>query len=125
MSKYAEEGSKAWWGFVIKHKDTLINIVKSYHPSYGRNYSKNITASSTEAARQDFVAEIEREGPVDFEKAIKDKDVEEVLSILNQTWFGVPESTDCWDIPGFRELCTICECGVLDESFLGGSELVE
>jgi len=114
MGKYVETGSPEFWKFVKRHREALESIVASYHPSNGRNYSKRITAPAAEAARQDIVAEVEREGPIDFKKVIDKRDTSQFLTILNATWFGVPESTDCWNIEGFAELCLICEEGIPD-----------
>ena len=120
MSKYCETGSEGFWSYVNRHRQKLEDIVNkkledivnSYHPSKGRNYSKTITAPIAEAARQDVVAEIGREGPIDIKSSIDNKDEDKLITALNETWFGVPESTDCWSIPGFSELCTICEEGI-------------
>lgn len=109
---YCEMGSEGFWAYVNRHRQKLEGIVNSYHPSKGRNYSKNVTAPTAEASRQDVVAEIEREGPVDIKSIIDNKDTDKLITALNATWFGVPESTDCWSIPGFSELCTICEEGI-------------
>ena len=112
MGSYVETGSDAFWNYVEKHRHKLEDIVNGYHPSKGRHYSGTITAPGAEAARQDVVAEVEREGPIDIKKIIDNRDKDKFLNALNATWFGIPESTDCWNIPGFSELCTICEEGI-------------
>jgi len=31
------------------------------------------------------------------------QDISKAMKLLNDAWFGVPESTDCWQIYGFKE----------------------
>lgn len=67
--------------------------------------SMPITAPNAERACQWIRQDIRAKEPADplsrWDKALSDGDVGEIMSLLESTWFGVPESTDCWNIPGF------------------------
>jgi hypothetical protein len=72
-----------------------------------------ITASAAEKMRQQLIGEIEPSAnPVEeFNIAVKNENWNEVVNILNKTWFGIPESRDAHNIPSFHVLCDLCsEC---------------
>jgi hypothetical protein len=68
-----------------------------------------ITAPNAEVARQTVVKHMLMNGecqgdPVKrLEVALAVGNIGEINSILNRAWFGVPESTSCWNIRGFKE----------------------
>jgi hypothetical protein len=66
-----------------------------------------ITAPAAEQACQHVRTQIRKEEPDDpltrWDRAITSGDIGEIDSLLNGAWFGVPESTGCWNIPGFNE----------------------
>jgi hypothetical protein len=80
-----------------------------------------ITAPNAEAACEVVRKKLKHEyhyqdSPVvRFEKAIDDGYCTIVNDILNQTWFGVPESVDCWNIKGFTEAVKLMEDPPEDE----------
>ena len=50
--------------------------------------------------------QIRKESPDDplvaWDKAVASGDIGQIMSLLNSAWFGVPEATECWNIPGFK-----------------------
>ena len=97
-----------WLQKVIDNSETLRQLIRDYHPSMRRQSSWQpmpITAPAAEAACDIVRAKIAKEQTSDplsrWDKAVADGDVGEIMSLLNGAWFGVPESTSCWSIPGF------------------------
>jgi hypothetical protein len=94
-------------------------LIKSFHPISTRGrydpLGLPITAPNAEAARRHIIDDMARreelEGdPVkEFGAALNDKNVGQAMTILNQTWFGVPESTQCWKLEGFAEAVALLD----------------
>lgn len=110
--KTAEE----WWHNVTVAKEELLNMLCSFHPGVNRcgKWTMPITASRAETVSEQIRAEIAIKSPNPrerFEQAFKDKNPIVMLALLNETWFGIPESLSCWDLPAFGVLCDLCsEC---------------
>lgn len=72
-----------------------------------------ITAPMAEQACQRVRQSIRQETPEDpllrWDNALKSKDIIELINLLNEAWFGVPESTSCWGIKGFKEAVELLE----------------
>lgn len=91
--------------------DKLRSLLANYHPaSQGRPKPKmKITAPGAEAACANIRAVDAKEAglvltPVErFNKVLRERNVGGVYGLLSSAWFGVPESTECWGIEGFRE----------------------
>jgi hypothetical protein len=105
-----------WLEIVQANKDALRTLIKDYHPaSRGHAPSATITAPNAEIACAGIRDEIAREDaakapPVErFDKALADGDVGLINTLLNAAWFGVPESTECWHIPGFGVACDLMD----------------
>ena len=95
-----------WLYKAREHQDDLRSLVGNYHPSAGKpRHQMRITAPAAEAACERIRASIatrEKEDPVvRFDRALMTGDIHEVNTVLNEAWFGVPESTSCWNIRGF------------------------
>jgi hypothetical protein len=110
--------SEEWWILVSDNKDNLFKLVESYHPFFQRNYDCKITAPAAEQ-----ICEIVRKEIVEnttnplvlFEEYLKNKNAN-LVSIFNDTWFGMPESESVRYAPGFGILCDLCsESYVLEE----------
>lgn len=107
----------AWLEKVNAHKDALRTPIQNYHPASrgGTTHRMKITAPNAEVACSDIRAKIAAEDadkplPVDrFDAALAKGDVVEIDSLLNAAWFGVPESTECWNIPGFSVACDLLD----------------
>ena len=110
-----------WLQIVEKHKDKLRRFIDEWHPcSDGHSaLPMPITAATPELARQNVLGSIKRTDPVrEFDDALKTGKVSEIYKILDETWFGVPESTSCWRIPGFRESVDLMDDRPDDENTL-------
>lgn len=97
-----------WLSNIEAKKDLLREFIGAYHPA-SRRYnpaSMPITARGPEAACAQVRDSIKKEGKnalLEWDKALINKDESALYSLLQGAWFGVPESTSCWGIPGFSE----------------------
>lgn len=113
MSKEAEQA--AWLALAIQHQDLLVDFVAGYHPAASRRayIDMKITAWAAQAACVDVCAELRRTATVEpvaqLQAAIAARDINQIYTVLNSTWFGVPESRSCWEIPGFQEAVELLE----------------
>jgi len=107
--------SVEWIDSARTHERVLTDLVEAYHPA-SRSQSTGfmpITAPSTELACTEIrhhIASEERNlaaPSVRLTAALSVGDVKAAMSLLQSTWFGVPESTDCWCIPGFSEVVAL------------------
>jgi len=104
-----------WWECVDELQDELIGCVRRFHPNVHNSYHPNrelvITAADAEAACEKIREEIRQNSvgdPVLLAKMyIADRD-SRLVSILNETWFGAPESSSVMSVPGFAVLCDLC-----------------
>ena len=117
-----------WWDYLDDNKDAIRDCVIGYHPSGLRTGRRDmpITALGAEIACNQVSEMIannpkHEELPPDqrFDLYEQTRDTNEMLSLLGGAWFGVPESTDCWGIGGFREMVALLEdppeCGDWEE----------
>lgn len=101
-----------WWDKVEKSKPSLLGLIDRFYPSKLKKpeWVGEITAAAAEAACQLVRDQIDRANPAgDFESAIVKRDSAIVLTILSDTWFGMPESVTCRSEPGFWDLCDLLE----------------
>jgi hypothetical protein len=119
-----------------ENKDKLRRLVEKFHPSataevvvageevdvlsaatFGKGQYP-ITASGAEAVCAQVREEVRKERPespiLRFDAAVGKMDVEELVGLLNDAWFGMPESMAVREEPGFHALCDLCE-GVDEE----------
>jgi hypothetical protein len=72
-----------------------------------------ITAPQAEQACQQVRTMIRKDEPADplerWDRAIASGDMGEIYTLLDGAWFGVPESIECWSIPGFRLACDLMD----------------
>jgi len=94
-----------WFAKFLKHRDVLLDLVKVYYPSHHQQHNLKITAPMAEAARLMIPL---KELP-DIKQLIKDKDVNGLYEVLQDTWFGMPESTEIRN-EAFYILCEMLEC---------------
>jgi len=100
-----------WLAIAATHADKLKAFLMQYYP--GRNYSPDslpVTAGAAEAVCEKVRAEVmnmERGEPLSpadrFDIALQTGDWMTIQQLLDRAWFGVPESTACWGIEGFKE----------------------
>lgn len=96
------------------HLGHLTDLIRGYHPSSRDEWADSgglpITAPAAEGMAisvRSAIAEKEKQMAVPeerFQKAIEDGDAKTAYQLLQSAWFGVPESTSCWGIPGFKAL---------------------
>lgn len=100
---------EAWLAQFNQHKEVLTGFVASWHPRsilFGKqeNVELPITAPNVEIACEEARSQIP---PVNvfkvWSKAVQEQDADMLSSMLSSAWFGVPESTSCWQISGFKE----------------------
>jgi hypothetical protein len=95
----------------------LRELLAEYHPvnqQRARPYPVGpITAPGAEAAcevvRGDIAKNFEGDPVIEFDDALERGDEIKIAKLLNDAWFGVPETTSCWRIPGFREAVDLLE----------------
>jgi hypothetical protein len=105
-----------WIAYAMEHRSSLTTLLRRYHPVQRDLRTRPqefvsgllpITAPAAEAAcenvRESIRQNFEGDPVALFEEALQQRAVGTILGLLNQTWFGVPESTSCWQIPGFPE----------------------
>lgn len=111
-----------WFDFVEANKDRFTNLIAGYHPAYngwaqvGADFP--ITAPNAEEACRIVRAEIAaksktQQDPITlFWAGLTMRDMDGacvITSVLNQTWFGIPESRELvYRLDGFDELCDAC-----------------
>ena len=105
-----------WLNTAELNKQKLILFVRAWHPRSGQVQSDmKITAPNAELARANVVKSIQSQNQstldpvVELETAIKNRNLSAINALLNQAWFGVPESTSCWGIEGFKEAVELME----------------
>jgi len=125
-----------WVSLFIDNQAALRRLVEKFHPSAmvavvvaggevdvlaAAAQSKDqypITAGGAEAVCARIRSEIQEENsesPVlRFDAAASNADIDGLVDLLNDTWFGMPESTAVREEPGFQVLCELCE-GVDEE----------
>lgn len=106
--------TEQWLAKARTNADKIRQIVSQYHPcALSPGMPLPITAPAAERACKHFRGQIMAESKGDpvqrFDKSIADGDVPTLLGLLDETWLGVPESTDCWRITGFAEIVDLME----------------
>ena len=103
-----------WWDLLGENEQYVRDIIASYHPYYQHPHFMKITAPRAEQVREQVELQVEQQSqdegdPAErFDAAVKAKDWGTLVNLMNEAWFGVPESTSCWGIPGFGALCDLC-----------------
>ena len=115
------ESPEDWWTAVEERWDHLVAMIDRYHPTsreptLDQEFKDHmpITAKNAERAcdvarHQIYKEEKDLQTPgVRAFKAKEAKDHEALGKILSGTWFGIPESVGCWDLPSFGVLSNLC-----------------
>lgn len=114
------KNKKEWWECVEKNWENLKALIENFHPSSSL-YSQNdllITAAKAEHLCEQYREEIRKqvkEDPTKLAEGYMLRHDPKLADILNETWFGMPESVEVRSYPGFNELCDLCS-----ESYLLG-----
>jgi hypothetical protein len=114
-SKYETSTIQNWMERVRSNEEVLTDFISAWHPSKRTQSNMVITAPRTEACCETVRNDIRTkqqdlaEPEVRFKQAITDNNVDVILGLLSDAWFGVPESKDCWTIPGFAVACDLMD----------------
>jgi hypothetical protein len=113
---YQVKTNSQWLQIVNDNASDLRKLIANYHPlatAQKREHYMPITAAAPEAACENVRQMIWQEQSGDplerWDKAVSDGDVSMIMSLLSDAWFGVPESTSCWSIPGFSIACDLMD----------------
>lgn len=121
-----------WFELFNRHKDDLRALVDRYHPGGTKpgpapindtrlradrvtnfNDPMPITAPMAEKAcelvRQEIAAKHPGNPALMFDVATEKQDASALVRLLNDAWFGLPESASVRGLPGFFALCDLCE----------------
>ena len=103
-----------WLEKARSNQDVLRSLVAEYHPSAGAaRHEMEITAPNAELACERARASIAKREPQDpvqrLNVALAIGNIGEIIHVLDCAWFGVPESTSCWQINGFKEAVALLE----------------
>ncbi len=103
---------KEWLDKARRSECALQQFVAMWHPRSHNPFKPKlpITAPHAEIACEQIRKDIIEEGTspllplAELDLALKENNVSKIISLLNEAWFGVPESVDCWNLPGFPEV---------------------
>lgn len=105
-----------WLDKAKKHQNELTYLISNWHPTKQQAYGDmTITAPASEIAcgyvRDKIIFEDKNkeDAVLRFNKALAADDINTINKLLNDVWFGVPESRDCWQIKGFKEAVDLME----------------
>ena len=116
-----------WMKQFLANRETLVDFVLNWHPNSvlkGREkVDLPITAPNAEASR----LQIEGEGAdprpaATMARAIMADDVFTLNNLLNDAYFAVPESIECWNVRGFSQAVALMEDPPEDETTEGQPE---
>jgi hypothetical protein len=105
------ETEQDWWSAVKINKKILLNLILKYHPYYLNPHNHHITAQLAEEAcqviRDEIVKETEKDPECQFNEYLETQNGK-LASLLENTWFGMPESYESRCEEGFGVLCDLC-----------------
>lgn len=104
-----------WLAHLAVVSDDILQLIRAYHPRSGYTITApalEITALRAEAAcavLRSIIAVGEGEPAAQYRVAVAEADINQLLRLFNETWFGVPESRERWKLPGFYEMVDLLE----------------
>lgn len=105
--------TSTWLARVRQDQERLVQLLRAYHPaSPGEKAELPITARAAEQACAEIrqaIAETAADPVTRFNQALAQGDIGTIFALLHVAWIGVPESTACWSVPGFREAVALLE----------------
>jgi hypothetical protein len=111
--------AEKWWSLLDDYKDDLLNLVASFHSAYRHQHWDTITASLAEKVAEavrgeiydkqfnEFGEQVKLDPQRLFEQYLKSKDCK-MADLLNEVWWGMPESMESRGRDGFGVLCDLC-----------------
>lgn len=113
---HINQDTQRWLDKVLRHKDILSDFLANYHPRHSNHQEipdMVVTAAGAEEICETVRRRERNKGPMDvvkaFHTALDNGNVVEIYSLLQTAWFGVPESTECWYIDGFKEAVNLLD----------------
>jgi len=97
-----------WLALACLERPALASLIRNYHPSNRKTAPKPLKTSAPAAQAacnlicKKIAAESDQSPDIRFSNALALGDVAEIHNLLSDTWFGVPETTGCWKIRGFK-----------------------
>ena len=110
-----------WIATFNRSKNELRDLIAQFHPSVKAHTSAltkktyKVTASSAEEACKVVrkqIRQMESQNPITVFDTLAENPaihIKELTSLLSGAWFGLPESSSVRSLPGFFELCDLCE----------------
>lgn len=106
-----------WLKYAITNEDKLTNLIRDWHPRLRANEIGDMTITAVNAEKacevirhQIKTKDANKPNPViEFKDALTNGNIQVINRLLNDAWFGVPESRSCWDIIGFKEAVWLIE----------------
>jgi hypothetical protein len=105
-----------WLNKCKLHREELRSIVGNWYPYRIEKSDMIITAPLAESAcnvvRNQIIEDTKSillEPEIRFDAALLDNNAGELHSLMQATWFGIPESTSCWSLHGFRPLVDLLD----------------
>jgi hypothetical protein len=107
-----------FWVLFDPNQNKMRALVEKYHPTAAQQPrglvdAEKITAPLAEAAcevvRSDIRKKATELGVARFDQAVESRNAEMLVRVLNETWFGMPETMSVRSEPGFGVLCDLCE----------------
>ncbi len=103
------KSAEQWWEQLNYHAINIRKLIDKYHPSQHRNHQFKITARAAEQACEVIREGIDQPGPVAvFNVALQTKNAKQLVKVMGDTWFGMPESVDVRSEPSFIAFCDLC-----------------
>jgi hypothetical protein len=106
-----------WWQSLEDNWDKILPMILDYYPNQDDFPEKGWPVEiAAQAACNDIIKELREKHPIwkskDFLKAhvthLKDTRDSALDSILQSTWFGMPENPRVRELPGFFKFCDLC-----------------
>lgn len=100
-----------WWKMVDDNWEDLVNLIDKFHPNCARFDPAEypISAQRAENYCKTVREQTDTKQPVGAAVICKEmRDAIPLITIFNETWFGVPESMASRGEPGFFVLCDCC-----------------
>lgn len=91
-----------WWKIVDRNWEDLKSLIETFK-TVNNIPAMQITAERAESIRQCVAKDVEE----DYETLKVNRDVK-LSEVFEKIYWNVPESTLCWNYPGFGVLCDLC-----------------
>lgn len=100
--------AEVWWRLANDHRQELSELLRRFHPFYGRREPLPITAPRVEQLAETYRKELRSVDPrPHFEGCFVNQNPF-LADLLNEGWIGIPESLAAHSLPGFGVLCDLC-----------------